>query len=83
MAAAKTKKQPKLDWLAENACAVLDQTCGKDYGDSKRHRLDGLDRFRVLVWLNELDIRNLELLAARLNVNPSDLDVTRNTARSL
>ena len=82
--AVKSKSQPKpLDWLAEQACAVLEETCGKDYADAKRHRLAGEPRFKVLVWLNELDSENLTALAARLNVPAADLDITRRTARSL
>ena len=79
----KTTKPKPLDWLAEQACAVLEESCGKDYADAKRHRLAGEPRFKVLVWLNELDSENLTALAARLNVPAADLDITRRTARSL
>lgn len=78
------KKQPApLDWLAEQVCAVLETTCGKDYADGKRLRLAGEPRFKVLVWLNELDKGNLTALANRLNVPVADLDITRRTVRSL
>lgn len=78
------KKQPApLDWLAEQVCAVLETTCGKDYADGKCLRLAGEPRFKVLVWLNELDEENLAALANRLNVPVADLDITRRTARSL
>ena len=83
MTVKKTTKPKPLDWLAEQACAVLEESCGKDYGDAKRHRLAGEPRFKVLVWLNELDSENLTALAARLNVPAADLDITRRTARSL
>ena len=79
----KTTKPKPLDWLAEQACAVLEESCGKDYADAKRHRLAGEPRFKVLVWLNELDSQNLIALATRLNVPAADLDITRRTARSL
>jgi hypothetical protein len=79
----KTAKPKPLDWLAEQACAVLAESCGKDYADAKRHRLAGEPRFKVLVWLNELDSQNLIALAARLNVPAADLDITRRTVRSL
>ena len=79
----KTAKPKPLDWLAAQACAVLEESCGKDYADAKRHRLAGEPRFKVLVWLNELDSENLTALAARLNVPAADLDITRRTARSL
>jgi hypothetical protein len=78
------KKQPApLDWLAEQACAVLEESCGKDYADDKRHRLAGEPRFKVLVWLNELDSQNLITLATHLNIPADDLDITRRTVRSL
>ncbi|WP_287601323.1 hypothetical protein [Thiothrix sp.] len=83
MTVKKTAKPKPLDWLAEQACAVLEASCGKDYADAKRHRLAGEPRFKVLVWLNELDSENLTALAARLNVPAADLDITRRTARSL
>ncbi len=83
MTVKKTTKPKPLDWLAEQACAVLEASCGKDYADAKRHRLAGEPRFKVLVWLNELDSENLTALAARLNVPAADLDITRRTARSL
>jgi hypothetical protein len=83
MTVKKTTKPKPLDWLAEQACAVLEESCGKDYADAKRHRLAGEPRFKVLVWLNELDSENLTALAARLNVPAADLDITRRTARSL
>ncbi|MBU1723630.1 MAG: hypothetical protein KJ892_07255 [Gammaproteobacteria bacterium] len=76
-------KAPPLDWLAEQVCAVLETTCGKDYADSKRARLAGEPRFKVLVWLNELDHNNLTALANRLGIPVADLDVTRKTVRSL
>jgi hypothetical protein len=79
----KKAQAPQLDWLAEQVCAVLEATCGKDYVDSKRQRLAGEPRFKVLVWLNELDMQNLMALANRLGVPVADLDVTRKTARSL
>lgn len=79
----KKAQAPQLDWLAEQVCAVLEATCGKDYADGKRQRLAGEPRFKVLVWLNELDERNLAALANRLNVPAADLDVTRRTVRSL
>lgn len=75
------KKQ--LDYLAEQACAVLDASCGKAYADEKRARLTGVDRFGVIVWLNELDKENLSALAERLNVDFHDLDILRRTARQL
>lgn len=81
---AKKQKTPKpLDWLAEQACAVLEVSCGKDYADAKRRRLAGEDRFKVLVWLNELDSKNLMVLADRLGVPAPALDATRRTVRSL
>ena len=83
MTVKKTAKPKPLDWLAEQACAVLEESCGKDYADDKRHRLAGEPRFKVLVWLNELDYENLIALAARLNVPAADLDITRRTVRSL
>ena len=83
MTVKKTTKPKPLDWLAEQACAVLEESCGKDYADAKRHRLSGEPRFKVLVWLNGLDSENLTALAARLNVPAADLDITRRTARSL
>lgn len=84
MKATKAKtKAPQLDWLAEQVCAVLEATCGKDYADEKRRRLAGEPRFKVLVWLNELDHHNLTALANRLGVPVVDLDVTRKTVRSL
>ena len=83
MTVKKTTKPKPLDWLAEQACAVLEARCGKDYADATRHRLAGEPRFKVLVWLNELDSENLTALAARLNVPAADLDITRRTARSL
>ena len=83
MTVKKTAKPKPLDWLVEQACAVLEESCGKDYADAKRHRLAGEPRFKVLVWLNELDSENLTALAARLNVPAADLDITRRTARSL
>lgn len=79
----KKVQAPQLDWLAEHVCAVLETTCGKSYADSKRQRLAGEPRFKVLVWLNELDYKNLTALADRLNVPVADLDVTRKTVRSL
>ncbi len=80
----KKQKAPKpLDWLAEQACAVLEASCGKDYADARRRRLAGEDRFKVLVWLNELDSQNLAALANRAGVSASSLDVTRRTVRSL
>ncbi|HRJ54288.1 MAG TPA: hypothetical protein PLE99_16125 [Candidatus Thiothrix moscowensis] len=79
----KKQKTKTLDWLAEQACAVLEVSCGKDYADAKRRRLAGEDRFKVLVWLNELDSQNLAALANRVGVSASSLDVTRRTVRSL
>lgn len=72
-----------LDYLAEQACAVIEETCGKSYADEKRARLAGVDRFGVLVWLNELDNENLSALAERLNVDCKNLDIVRRTARQL
>ncbi|MDX9987484.1 hypothetical protein [Thiothrix unzii] len=83
MTVKKTTKPKPLDWLAEHACAVLEESCGKNYADDKRHRLAGEPRFKVLVWLNELDIENLTALANRLNIPVANLDITRKTARSL
>lgn len=76
-------KTPPLDRLAEQACHVLEASCGKAYADEKRTRLAGEPRFKVLVWLNELDNGNLKALAQRLGVSAADLDVTRKTVRSL
>lgn len=72
-----------LDWLADKACNILEKNCGKVYADIKRERLDGVDRFDVLIWLNNLDKRNLEDLADTLNISFVELDVTRKTVRSL
>lgn len=73
----------KLDWLAEQACHVLEKNHGKDYADGKRERLEGLDRFKVLIWLNELDANNLQALANKLNVDARGLDYVRKFVRQL
>ena len=38
-----------MDWLAEQACSVLEESVSKAYAEEKRGRLAGLNRFEVLV----------------------------------
>ena len=73
----------KLDWLATEVCDLLEENHGKGYAHDKRTRLAGLDRFKVLIWLNELDITNLEALAEKLDVDPEGLDFVRKFVRQL
>ena len=74
----------KLDWLAKEALTVLSNS-GLDeaYLEEKRHRLDGVARFEVLLWLNNLDTKHLHALANRLNIAPADLETTIRVVREL
>lgn len=78
-----SSKKKTLDWLAVIVCDVLEKNCGKVYADSKRERLAGVERHKVVIWLNELDMTNLEGVAQRLGVPVANLDITRQTARSM
>ena len=72
-----------LGWLAETVCSVLAKSVNAQYAQDKRERLAGLNRFRVLAWINELDDNNLNALADRLDISAVDLDITRKTVRYL
>ena len=72
-----------LDWLAEQACNILEKNINKLYADEKRERLKNENRFKVIVWLNSFDEKNLRELACHLGVSFEELDITRKTARSL
>ena len=65
-----SQKTYNLDWLAEEVCDVLESRLGKVYADGVRNRLDGVDRFQVVLWLNNLDDANLKALADKLNRLP-------------
>ncbi len=54
---------PKLNWLAERACNILEKNVGKNYANEKREQLHEVDRFKVIIWLNNLDKENLKALA--------------------
>ena len=72
-----------LDWLASVICDVLEENLGAGYAHGKRERLSGVDRFGILVWMNELDSGNLHDIAKKLDVDTDELDQVRKFVRQL
>ncbi len=74
---------PQLDWLAGHVIEVLrEHVDSAPYIAEKIDRLDGLDRFRVMVWAGGvLDKTAFGMLADRLNVDEDTLRLTCRTAR--
>jgi len=75
--------EPQLDWLAGHVIEVLrERVDSEPYIAEKIDRLDGLDRFRVMVWAGGvLDETSFEMLADRLGVDEATLRLTCRTAR--
>lgn len=72
-----------IDWIATTICDVLEEQHGKGYANEKRKRLSGVDRFGVLIWMNELDNDNLQRVAKKLNVDLDGHDFVRKFVRQL
>lgn len=72
-----------IDWLAERVVEVLSARHDPAYAEDVRDRLAGRDRFRVLLWLNELDGQDLAALAHRLGIDAPRLKVAADVARYL
>ena len=76
----------QLDWLAEEAMSAI-KDGNPDLNDywhaEKRSHLAGLQRLAVLIWMNTLDVRNLSLVAERVDVPLADLQTTIKTVARL